>query len=197
MWDERFSQPGFAYGQEPNDFLVAWAHEIPQGPVLSLAEGEGRNAVFLARRGFRVNAVDQSGVGLDKAAQLAARHGVKLELIQHDLSTYELGQETYSGLVSIFCHLPPEAMESLHHRCVQALKPGGVLILEGFSVRQGKYGSGGPHDAACRFTTEMMRTQLAGLHMQICRQVDRRLQEGRHHQGLASVIQVLARKPRT
>src|SRR3954468_7368813 len=106
MWDERYSQPGFAYGTEPNEFLAAAAGRIPTGPVLSLGEGEGRNAAFLAGLGHRVRAVNQSEVGLAKARRLAADGGRTIETVCADLAEFPIEPGVWAGVVSIFCHLP-------------------------------------------------------------------------------------------
>lgn len=109
MWDERYTEEGFAYGTEPNDFLKAEYSRIPKGGrVLCLAEGEGRNAVFLARQGYAVTAVDQSAVGLQKAKNFAAEHDVDITTEVANLADYELGTEAWDGIVSISAHVPPD-----------------------------------------------------------------------------------------
>ena len=117
MWDERFSEPGFAYGTEPNDFLASVADRIPMGRVLSLAEGEGRNAVFLAGLGYEVTAVDSSRVGLAKAEGLAAERGVTIATVNADLADFEIEPGVWQGIISIFCHLPPVVRAAVHERC--------------------------------------------------------------------------------
>src|SRR5919112_1168906 len=106
MWDERYSSEEYAYGTKPNRFLEAKVSFIPKGKVLSLAEGEGRNAVYLAKQGYSVTAVDASIVGLNKAGKLAEENGVVVELIHADLADYDLGEDEWDGIVSIFCPLP-------------------------------------------------------------------------------------------
>ena len=100
MWDERYSQPGFAYGTEPNEFLITAAGQIPAGPVLSLGEGEGRNAAYLAGLGHRVVAVDQSEVGLAKARRLAADRGLTIETVCGDLAEFPIEPGAWTGIVS-------------------------------------------------------------------------------------------------
>ena len=112
FWDDRYRGDTYAYGTEPNDFLRAEAHRIGVGPVLCLAEGEGRNAVFLASLGHRVTAVDFSAEGLRKAARLARDRGVEIELVEADLATFDLGEAAWSGIVSIFAHTPPAIRSS-------------------------------------------------------------------------------------
>jgi|GEM_PF-2539860 len=107
MWDECYAEPGYAYGTAPNDFLAAVVDRIPDGRVLCLAEGEGRNATFLAQWERQVTAVDASAVGMAKAAALAAERGVKLDTVVADLATYELQPGAWDAIVLIFAHLPP------------------------------------------------------------------------------------------
>jgi len=114
MWDERYSQPGFAYGTEPNEFLAANAKRIPIGPVLSLDEGEGRNAAYLASLGHRVVAVDQSEVGLAKAKRLAADRNLTIETVCADLANFHIEPSAWTGIVSIFCHLPRQVRLPLY-----------------------------------------------------------------------------------
>ena len=106
MWDERYNTEEYAYGKAANNFLEENYTAIPKGNVLSLAEGEGRNAVFLARQGYTVTAVDASQVGLNKAKKLAEEHGVTIELVHADLADFDLGENRWDGIVSIFCPLP-------------------------------------------------------------------------------------------
>jgi SAM-dependent methyltransferase len=97
MWNERYSKPGFAYGKEPNDFLASESKKIPRGKVLCLAEGEGRNAVFLAQQGYQVTAVDQSSVGLEKTRILAMEKGVEVRTVEADLQDFEIEKDTWDG----------------------------------------------------------------------------------------------------
>ncbi|MBW2522705.1 MAG: class I SAM-dependent methyltransferase, partial [Deltaproteobacteria bacterium] len=144
MWDARYAEPGFAYGEGPNDFLMEAATRIPDGPVLCLAEGEGRNAVFLAGRGHEVLAVDYSKVGLDKAQRLAAQRGVSVSVEQADLADYAIEPGRWAGIVSIFCHVPPPIRERLHRAAVQGLRPGGVFLPEAYTPAKLRHGTGGP-----------------------------------------------------
>ena len=128
-WDERYAEPDFAYGDAPNDFLRAHGSTL-RGPVLCLAEGQGRNAVFLATLGLEVTAVDQSAVGLACAEQLAARNCVAIQTAVADLGGYDLGEERWGAIVSIFAHVPAAVRKALHGRIASALKPGGLFLLE-------------------------------------------------------------------
>ena len=197
MWDQRYSEPGFAYGTEPNDFLAENAERYlpPGGEILSLAEGEGRNAVFLARRGFRVTGVDGSAVGLEKARQLAAQHGVEIQTVVADLRAFDLGVERWDGIVSIWCHTPAELRARLHRAAVAALRPGGVLLLEAYTPRQLELKTGGPPMADRLMTEEAVRAELAGLDLIVAEEKLREVHEGKYHGGMSAVLQVIARKP--
>lgn len=194
MWDERFSEPGFAYGTEPNDFLVSVADRIPAGRVLCLAEGEGRNAVYLAALGYEVTAVDTSTVGLAKAEALAQDLGTTIETVTADLADYEIEPTTWQAIVSIFCHLPPVTRASLHERCLRGLAPGGVFVLEGFTPSQLELGTGGPKSRELLMELEVLRQELPGLRLEIARETEREVVEGRYHRGRAAVVQVFAVK---
>lgn len=194
-WDERYGAASFFYGTEPNDFVVEVAARIPPGPVLCLAEGEGRNAVFLAQGGRPVTAVDASTVGLQKAGRLAAQKGVALTTRAVDLADFDLGVNAWSGIVATWAHLPPGLRRRVHAQVVAALVPGGVYILEAYTPAQLAFGTGGPKDPLLLMTLEGLRAELAGLSFEVGREVERRVVEGRGHTGLSAVVQVLARKP--
>lgn len=196
FWNERYRDAHAAYGARPNDFLEEVAERIPAGPVLCLAEGEGRNAVYLAERGHAVTAVDLSAVGLAHAAHLAKARGVRLETVHADLASYDPGVARWSGIVSIWAHVPPSVRRPLHAACVQALKPGGVFLLEAYTPKQHQRpGRGGPPVAELLMTPEALREELAGLRIERCEEVERDVHEGRHHQGPSTTVQVVAVRP--
>lgn len=193
-WDERYAQEGWAFGTLPNDFLKAEHHWIPQGRVLCLGEGEGRNATFLAQKGYRVTALDQSRVGLQKARTLARSRGVTLDTVVASVEDHDLGVGEWRGIVSIFFHLFPELRRPLHRRVVEALAPGGVLLLEAYTPRQLELGTGGPPHAERLLTLDVLREELDGLHFVLARETLREIHEGRLHNGWGSVVQVVAVK---
>lgn len=193
-WDERFSAPGFTYGTEPNDFLAAMADRIPRGKILSLAEGEGRNAVYLASLGCEVTAVDASTVGLAKARELAASRGVTVTTVLADLGEYPIGEQQWDGIVACYCHLPSPLRRRVHGAAVSGLKPGGVFVLEAFSKKQLDYDTGGPKSLDMLMSLEELKNELAGLHFYHAVELERRVVEGSGHTGLAAVVQILAVK---
>jgi len=193
FWDRRYSEPAYAYGTEPNGFLVEVADRIPPGPVLCLAEGEGRNAVWLAERGHAVTAIDASAAGLAKAQTLANSRSVRIETIAADLASFTIEPGTWSGIVAIFAHLPPPLRCSVHRAAAQGLIPGGVFVIEAFTPRQLALGTGGPQKPELLYTLDLLRQDLTGLDIEIGREVERDVVEGRYHTGRAAVVQMLAR----
>jgi len=194
-WDLRYGGEDYAYGTDPNDFLREMAHRIPPGPVLCLAEGEGRNAVFLAGRGHRVTAVDASVMGIAKTRQLAADRGVEVEAIHADLSGFCIAPGFWAGVVSIFAHLPPPLRRRLHQEVVTGLQPGGVFILEGYTPAQLALGTGGPPVAELMMELDVLRGELGGLDWVVAREVEREIQEGRFHIGPSAVVQLVGVRP--
>jgi len=197
MWDNRYSEPGFAYGVEPNEFLAAHADTLPAGRVLCLAEGEGRNAVFLAKRGLAAHAMDLSAVGLNKAAELAAREGVTITTEVADLGNVTLRPDYWNSIVSIFAHMPAAARRHLHAEVVRALAPGGVFVLEAFTSRQldiGGVGGPGRHQLDFFMSLAALEDELKGLDLLHAAEIDREINEGKFHRGRCAVVQVVARK---
>jgi len=196
MWDERYAEPGFVYGEDPNEFLASVAGRIPPGPVLCLGEGEGRNAAFLAGLGHRVVAVDQSAVGLAKARRLAGGRGLVVETVRADLAQFAIEPAAWAGVVSIFCHLPAAVRLPLHRAVVAGLCPGGVLVLEAYTPAQIGRGTGGPSDPDMLPTLAGLRGELLGLQLEHALELEREVLEGRYHTGVGSVVQIVGRRPR-
>lgn len=194
MWDERYSSSRYVYGTQPNDFLAANASRIPAGRVLSLADGEGRNGVYLASLGYQVTSVDASPVGLGKAARLAASRGVPLETIVADLAVYEPAAASWKGVVSIFCHLPEPLRRVVHERAIRALAPGGVFVLEAYAERQLEFGTGGPKSLDLLLSLEELRSELSGLDELHAGEFVREIHEGALHDGQSAVVQFIGRK---
>ena len=195
FWDARFAESGFAYGDQPNDFLRERAAGLPRGMALCLAEGEGRNAVHLAQQGFAVLAQDLSGVGLAKARQLAASRGVAIDTLCCDLAVFEPQPESFDLVVAIWMHLPPPLRAATHRRAVAALRPGGYLILEAYTPRQLRLRTGGPPTETLLIEPEVLRQELAELELLVLEERERWIEEGPYHRGQSAVVRVLGRKP--
>lgn len=196
MWNERYSEAFASYGTAPNDYLAEVADRIPAGPVLCLAEGEGRNAVYLAERGHDVTAVDLSEVGLANAEKLAAERGVKLTTVVADLAEYDYGDGKWAGIVSIWAHVPPPVRAKIHAGVVKGLKSGGAFVLEAYTPRQlERPGQGGPPVAEMMMSAEAVKSELEGLDFERCEELDRDVAEGKYHNGPSATVQVLAFRP--
>lgn len=193
-WDGRYAEPGFAYGTEPNAFLKEHAKRVLADPVLSLAEGEGRNAVFLAGLGFKVLGVDASGVGLAKARELASFRGLRIETVVCDLGAYEPAAGSFGGVVSIFAHLPAAMRKVAHARAAAALRPGACVLLEAYTPRQIAFGTGGPKEPELCMSPETLPGEFPGCEVELCQEIEREVIEGKYHTGRAAVVQFIARK---
>jgi SAM-dependent methyltransferase len=195
-WNDRYSEEGFVYGTRPNAWLEANVSEFrPGGRILCLADGEGRNGVWLAQQGFEVTSVDMSEVGLTKAAALAEQREVELDTVVADLSEWDLGNEAWDGIVSIFAHMPGDVREDLHSRAVRALKPGGVFLLEAYTPRQLEGdGKGGPPVADLMMYASLLERELQGLQFDVLTETTYTIDEGEHHTGDAHVVRVIGRK---
>lgn len=194
-WDERYAGPEYKYGAEPNAFLKTQASRIlPKGRVLCLAEGEGRNGVYLAGLGHQVTAVDGSAVGLQKARRLAEHNGVKIETIHMDLKEFIIEPQAWDAIVCIFCHLPPDLRKQVHHACVEGLRPGGVFLLEAYRPAQLENKTGGPPTADLMMTLASLREELSGLTFDHAAECDHDFKEGQGHKGAGAVVQVVGLK---
>lgn len=194
MWDKRYSTDAYVYGKDPNEFLAKNYGAIPKGRVLSLAEGEGRNAAFLAKQGFSVTAVDSSQIGLEKARKLAEENGVEVKLIHADLVEFDLGVAEWDGIVSIFCPLQSIQRKEVHQKVVAGLKPNGVFLIEAYRPEQLEYGTGGGKSPDTMMTKESLSQELSPLKFSHLMELDRNVVEGIYHTGLAAVVQAIARK---
>jgi SAM-dependent methyltransferase len=194
FWNEKFANTEYAYGTEPNDFLVSAVTKLKRGATLSLAEGEGRNAVWLAQQGFTVSAIEQSEKGVGKTLRLALQRGVIVMAERGELETFHIQPNSWDLVVSIFAHTPQELRRKLHRQVVAGLKPGGVFVLEAYTPAQIANNTGGPKDASLMPTAEMLRSELAGLVFDHIEEVEREVVEGSLHTGTAHVVQVVAHR---
>lgn len=194
QWDDRYRQPDYFYGTEPNDFLASVAHRIPMGSVLCVADGEGRNSTFLSTLGYEVSSIDISAVGVEKTRQLAEFRNVHVDAHIGDLATFDIGVRKWEGIVSIFCHLPHDLRRDLHRRIVSSLVPGGVVILEAYTPDQIGRGTGGPQLPELLMTASALREEFEELEILHLEELIRDVVEGSGHSGEAAVVQLIARK---
>ncbi len=193
FWDERYAEPHFVYGEAPNAFFEDKLKDFAPGKLLLPCEGEGRQAMHAAALGWEVDAFDQSEAGRDKALQWAAKSGRSFRYELQDASSYQPKAE-YDAVALIFAHLPPAQRQNFHRNMAAALRPGGVLLLEGFTPAQLAYTSGGPKDPAMLFTAAMLQADFATLEIEMLEEQLVVLNEGPYHQGEAAVIRLIARK---
>ncbi|MBN9245011.1 MAG: class I SAM-dependent methyltransferase [Mesorhizobium sp.] len=196
-WDERYNRADYLFGTKPNEFLVSQAFRLEGGMrVLAVADGEGRNGVWLAEQALEVVAVDASSVGLQKSRELAAKRGVMLTTVKADLAVWEWEAERYDVVIAIFIQFAaPMLRDRMFEGFYTALKPGGSLIMQGYRVEQLRYGTGGPPDAKQLYTSELLLSAFA--HWEICylKEHDGPVDEGAGHSGMSALIDLVARKP--
>ncbi|MCB1755096.1 MAG: class I SAM-dependent methyltransferase [Gammaproteobacteria bacterium] len=193
FWNERYSASEFLYGTEANSFLVENL-KLLLSPVLSLSEGEGRNAVFMASQGLSVLGVDCSEVGLEKAHSLARSRGVSIETEVADLAEYQPRENHFGSVVSISAHLPGAIRKNLYPLIEKALKPNGIFLLEAYSENQLQKDTGGPKNIDMLMSIDKLRQELPNLKPVLLRELEREVSEGEGHNGLASVVQFIAVK---
>ena len=193
FWNNRYANPDYLYGTEPNLFL-AEHYSLLRGPVLSLSEGEGRNAVFLASRGLAVTGVDISAVALEKAERLAKSCGVEIKTVVADLATFDPEANHYGSVISISAHLPSAIRNKLYPLIERSLKRDGVIILEAFSEDQLLRNTVGPKDADMLMTVEKIQREFPNYEAILLREVEREVAEGDGHRGMASVVQFIGRR---
>ncbi len=194
FWNERYATEEYAYGIEPNQYYKEQLENLVPGKILFPAEGEGRNAVHAAKKGWEVFAFDPSVEGKRKAEKLASENGV---IINYQIAGYENIQylsNSFDCLVLIFAHMHPLKRNNYHQKLISLLKPGGILILEGFSKNQISYNSGGPRDIDMLFSKEELQSDFASFSELSITETNYILDEGEFHQGTASVIRVFGIK---
>lgn len=193
-WHERFSAEEYVYGKEPNAFVVEAAKDLPKGKVLCIAEGEGRNAVYLASLGHDVTAWDYAQAGLDKTQQLATENGVTVKTELHDLADVEWKSGQWDAIVHIFGHLPPDVMERTMAGVQQSLKVGGFYVSELYTKEQLRYGTGGPRDATMLAEPADILQKFKGYFIKHFRVGEVTREEGQLHTGQAHVVQSIFQK---
>ena len=196
-WNKRFGAEGFLFGTDPNEWLKAHAHAWPKGGrVLCVADGEGRNSVWLARRGLQVDAFDISEVGVAKARKLAADAGVSVNYAVAGSDNFPWPRGRYDGVAAIFIQFAdPTQREAMFRRIVESLKPGGTLVLQGYTPKQLEYKTGGPPFASHLYTEPMLREAFAALEILELREYEAEVAEGSGHRGHSALIGLVARRP--
>ncbi|MBI1341624.1 MAG: methyltransferase domain-containing protein [Terrimonas sp.] len=190
FWDQRYAESEPVYGLQPNDFFKQFIDTHRPGTLLLPAEGEGRNAIYAAKKGWAVDAFDFSEVARKKALAFAAKENLSIHYSVMDMADFRATKK-YDAIGLIYVHLPEAARKKFHQEIYQSLKTGGFLVLEAFAKEQIKLESGGPRDAALLYDAPGLCSDFPFLHILNCQQKNLYLQEGSYHQGEASVLRLL------
>jgi len=195
-WQARFAAPGYLFGTAPNAFLKAQAHLLRKGErVLAIADGEGRNGVFLAEQGLDVLSVDYSPVAQEKGRALARERGVTLRFEQADMTTWTWAPAAFDVVVAIFIQFskPPERAK-IFAGIKRTLKPGGLLLMEGYGLKQLDYKTGGPSDVTQLYSREILQAAFGDFSSLEIREHDSIVAEGSRHVGMSALIDLVGRK---
>ena len=195
-WNKRFAGDDYLFGTDPNEWLrqhaAVWQ---PGNRVLCVADGEGRNSVWLAGRGLAVDAFDIAGLGVAKAHRLAATQAVSVNFAVTDCDAFAWPHAAYDGVAAIFVQFADPAMrDRLFRNIIRSLKPGGTLVLQGYTPKQLEYGTGGPPHASHLYTEAMLRTAFAELQIIELREYEAEIAEGSGHAGRSALIGLVARR---
>ena len=195
-WNRRFAGDEFLFGTEPNAWLKEQAHHWSAGArVLCVADGEGRNSVWLASQGHAVDAFDISEVGVAKAQRLARERQVSVNFAVADCDSFAWTEAHYDGVAAIFVQFADPALrERLFANIVKTLKPGGTLVLHGYTPKQLEYKTGGPPVLSHLYTEELLRESFAALDIQVLREYEEDVNEGQGHRGHSALIGLVARR---
>jgi len=196
-WNTRFSAEGYLFGTEPNAFLASQRARLKPGMrALSIADGDGRNSVFLARQGLEVTAFDFSPVAIEKAKRLAAQAGVRVDYRQSDMMAWEWEPSRYDVIAAIFFQfLDPRQRAKVFAGLETSLAPGGLLLLQGYRPEQIANGTGGPKEDENMYTEPLLRESFANLEILHLASHDDVIEEGTAHRGMSALIDLVARKP--
>jgi SAM-dependent methyltransferase len=195
-WDQRFSKPEYHFGTAPNAFLESQARLLKAGmSALTVADGEGRNGVWLAGQGLNVHSIDISPKGIAKAQALAAQRGVTIRAEQADIASWQWPSSAYDVIVVVFIQFsPPDERAKVFEGIKRALKPGGLLLMEGYRPEQLKYGTGGPREVDKLYARALLEREFGGFATLEITERDVVLHEGERHVGMSAVIDLVARK---
>lgn len=195
-WNQRYSTNEYFFGQQPNEFLRSQSYRLTPGQkVLALADGEGRNGVWLAEMGLDVLSVDISPIALEKAQRLAASRGVTITTEVVNLATWDWGVERFDTIVAIFIQFArPDLRTLIFERVKAALKTGGLLLLQGYTPRQLEFKTGGPSYVENMYTVQLLQESFAKMEILHLVEHDAILSEGVGHNGMSALISLVCRK---
>jgi len=197
FWNERFDKKEFIFGKEPNEYLVDQASQYlkPKSSVLCIADGEGRNGVWLAKQGMQVTGFDVSDIALAKANQFAADNNVNIQYSLCDTDSFDWQVNAYDAVVGIFIQFAdPEMRSRIFRQVHQTLKPGGLFILQGYTPKQLEYKTGGPSLIEHLYTEELIRELSQGFEVLDLQCYEKELSEGARHTGMSALLGMVAKK---
>ncbi|SFZ81277.1 Methyltransferase domain-containing protein [Devosia enhydra] len=197
FWDEKFSRGGYYFGEAPNAFLASQKHRLPaSGTALAIADGEGRNGVWLAEQGLAVTAIDSSSIGLGKAEDLARRRGVSITTELTDIADYGWPPERFDVVAGIFFQFAPPALRgAIFAGIKRTVKPGGLVLIEGYRPEQLAYRTGGPPQIEHLYTRELLMAAFGDFEILALSAHDSEIFEGSGHAGRSALIDLVARRP--
>lgn len=199
MWDKRYDREEYLFGTAPADFLASrksFLESCSGQSALAIADGEGRNSVFMAECGLNVTAMDNSDVGLEKARKLAEQNGVAVDFQFADLGAWEWEEDTYDLVVAIFIQFADPAFRTeIFEGMKRSVKPGGLILLHGYTPKQIEYGTGGPGVVENLYTEDMLRDSFADFEIEDLSAYDKVIDEGPGHSGMSALIDLVAKKP--
>lgn len=195
-WEKRFSAEGYIFGEQPNEFIARQKPRLPKsGLALAVSDGEGRNGVWLAEQGLEVVSMDFSPTAQEKARTLAARRGVKITTELADIYTYPWPDAVYDVIAVVFIqYMNPNHRTQVFAGIARALKPGGLLLMEGYTPKQVKYGTGGPKEPENNYTASILEAAFGGFSRLDISIYDAELHEGASHGGVSALIDLVAVK---
>jgi len=199
FWDERYAEKKLAYGEQPNAFVKEYLEGKTPGAILFPAEGQGRNAIFAAKKGWKVDAFDYSSIAMERAQSLAKQAGVSINYSVQDMLEYEPPEHKYDVIFLVYVHLKPEWRSKFYPKLLKALKPNGILVMEAFTKTQLAYQhlSGGPANEMLLYTADIVRNDFRNLEEVYLEEMKTELNEGKYHIGPAHIIRYIGRQQST
>ncbi len=198
FWDKRYQTDDYLFGREPNAFVKSRADLFKPGmDVVAIADGEGRNGVFVARQGANVTSVDFSAPALEKARKLAAEYNVEIKFEQQDVYHWQGEKEAYDIVLAIFIQFaPPDKRDQLFDTIKQLVKPGGLVVMQGYRPEQVALKTGGPPQIENMYTADILRDAFADFEIQHLEEHDSEVDEGPGHSGMSALIDMIAKRPK-
>ena len=194
IWNERYGSDNYVYGKSPNVFFAEQLQKLDPGKLILPCEGEGRNALYAATKGWDVIAFDQSEVGKKKALELAHQNNTAIDYKISDALDFDVPKETVDAVALIYAHFPAAIRKKIHQKAIGWLKQGGLLIMEAFTPAQIKNHSGGPKEISMLYTEAMLQEDFRPMKIELLQSIQVELKEGNLHDGIAEVIRFVGRK---